>query len=94
MLDKLTQNENLLLMVLGFQLTVNLPHTVIIKAHGSGLIDKSVGLLAIQVASTIFRNTNLCLQHGPVFLACLSIHLAEKHLESPVINVMLLLVVF
>lgn len=86
MMDQMVYNENILLMTIGFSLSVVHPHTVIIQAHQNGLIDKDLGRLACTVATNFFKYTMLCLRYEPAFLACVCIHLAAEHLKSQVIN--------
>lgn len=86
MMDQMVYNENILLMTIGFSLSVVHPHTVIIQAHQNGLIDQELGRLACTVATNFFKYTILCLRYEPAFLACVCIHLAAEHLKSQVIN--------
>lgn len=84
--DKLIENENILLLTLGFGLSIEHPHALILVACQNSVINKALGQMAYTVATHLLKRTTLCLRHRPSFVACLCIYLANKKLQIPVIK--------
>ncbi|XP_033230451.1 uncharacterized protein LOC117181658 isoform X2 [Belonocnema kinseyi] len=78
MADELLFNENILLITLGFDLTVKHPHAEVVKGCTMIRASKELSSTCYLMASNSLHLTMMCLQYSPKVVACFCIHLASK----------------
>lgn len=76
--EQLIGDENLLLQVLGFHLTIQHMHTLIIKISQQPIkgTSKELYLSTFQLANEINRITLMCVEYEPDVLAMVALYLA------------------
>ncbi|KAL4229407.1 Cyclin-T2 [Mactra antiquata] len=76
--QQLVINENILLQTLGFEVTVDHPHTHVVKASTVILAkaSKDLSKTSYYLATNSLHMTTFCLQYRPTVVACCCIYLA------------------
>ncbi|XP_033726623.1 cyclin-T2-like [Pecten maximus] len=75
---ELVVNENILLQTLGFDLTVDHPHTHVVKTCQLVRATKDLAQTSYFLATNSLHLTTMCLQYKPTVVACACVHLACK----------------
>lgn len=75
---ELVVNENILLQTLGFDLTVDHPHTHVVKTCQLVRASKDLAQTSYFLATNSLHLTTMCLQYKPTVVACACVHLACK----------------
>ncbi|KAM8946951.1 cyclin-T2-like [Pelodytes ibericus] len=70
--------ETILLQTLGFEITIEHPHTDIVKCTELVRASKDLAQTSRFLATNILHLTTFCLQYKPAVIACMCIHLACK----------------
>ncbi|GAB1609344.1 cyclin-T1-like [Argonauta hians] len=78
MTTDLVRNENILLQTLGFDLTVDHPHTHVVKTCQMVRASKDLAQTSYFLATNSLHLTTMCLMYKPTVVACVCIHLASK----------------
>ncbi|XP_074652903.1 uncharacterized protein LOC141907222 [Tubulanus polymorphus] len=76
--QELVVNENILLQTLGFEITVDHPHTHVIKTCQLVRSSKDLTQTSYFLATNSLHLTTMCLQYKPTVVCCVAIHLACK----------------
>ncbi|KAK7495645.1 hypothetical protein BaRGS_00013092 [Batillaria attramentaria] len=76
--QELVVNENILLQTLGFDITVDHPHTHVVKTCQLVRASKDFAQTSYFLATNSLHLTTMCLQYRPTVVACVCIHLASK----------------
>ncbi|KAL5009449.1 hypothetical protein ScPMuIL_011754 [Solemya velum] len=76
--QELVINENILLQTLGFDITVDHPHTNVVKTCQMVRASKDLAQTSYFLATNSLHLTVLCLQYKPTVVACVCVHLACK----------------
>lgn len=76
--QELVINENILLQALGFEITVDHPHTHVLKTCHLVKATKDLAQTSYFLATNSLHLTTMCLQYKPSVVACVCIHLACK----------------
>lgn len=76
--QELVQNENILLMTLGFDVAIEHPHAFIVKFCHIANASKDLSQTSYFMASNSLHLTTMCLQYKPTVVACFCIHLVCK----------------
>lgn len=75
---QLVINESILLQTLGFDLTVDHPHTNVVKTCQLVKATKDLAQTSYFLATNSLHLTAMCLQYKPTIVACVCVHLACK----------------
>lgn len=78
MYEELLSHENILLMTLGFDVRINHPHLIMIKACELIKANKELKVTSYFLASNSLHLTTMCLEYRPSIVACLCIYFASK----------------
>eukprot|EP00106_Octopus_bimaculoides_P017327 XP_014784769.1 PREDICTED: cyclin-T1-like [Octopus bimaculoides] len=78
MTTELVRNENILLQTLGFDLTVDHPHTHVVKTCQMVRASKDLAQTSYFLATNSLHLTTMCLMYKPTVVACVCIHLASR----------------
>ncbi|CAJ0935058.1 unnamed protein product [Ranitomeya imitator] len=70
--------ETVLLQTLGFEITIEHPHTDVVKCTQLVRASKDLAQTSYFMATNSLHLTTFCLQHKPTVIACVCIHLACK----------------
>ncbi|KAJ8415045.1 hypothetical protein AAFF_G00007430 [Aldrovandia affinis] len=70
--------ETLALQTLGFEITIEHPHTDVVKCSQLVRASKDLAQTSYFMATNSLHLTTFCLQHKPTVIACVCIHLACK----------------
>ncbi|KAM5153308.1 cyclin-T2 [Mantella aurantiaca] len=70
--------ETILLQTLGFEITIEHPHTDVVKCTQLVRASKDLAQTSYFMATNSLHLTTFCLQHKPTVIACVCIHLACK----------------
>uniref|UniRef100_A0A4W5RV56 Cyclin T2a n=1 Tax=Hucho hucho TaxID=62062 RepID=A0A4W5RV56_9TELE len=70
--------ETILLQTLGFEITIEHPHTDVVKCSQLVRASKDLAQTSYFMATNSLHLTTFCLQHKPTVIACVCIHLACK----------------
>ncbi|XP_064644218.1 cyclin-T1-like isoform X2 [Lineus longissimus] len=76
--QELVCNENILLQALGFDITVDHPHTHVVKTCQLVRASKDLAQTSYFLATNSLHLTSMCLAAKPTVVACVAIHLACK----------------
>ncbi|XP_028398762.1 cyclin-T1-like isoform X2 [Dendronephthya gigantea] len=71
-------NESILLQTLGFELTVDHPHTHVVRITQLVRASKDLAQTSYFMATNSLHLTPFCIEHKPSVVACVCIHLACK----------------
>ncbi|XP_061413712.1 cyclin-T1-like isoform X2 [Lethenteron reissneri] len=74
----LVMNEHVMLQTLGFEITIDHPHTYVVKCTQLVRASKDLAQTSYFMATNSLHLTTFCLQHKPTVVACVCIHLACK----------------
>ncbi|KAK3106275.1 hypothetical protein FSP39_016569 [Pinctada imbricata] len=75
---ELVINENILLQTLGFDLSIDHPHTNVVKTCQLVRAPRDLAQTSYFLATNSLHLTALCLQYKPTVVACVCVHLACK----------------
>ncbi|CAG5865909.1 cyclin-T2a isoform 1-T1 [Menidia menidia] len=70
--------ESIVLQTLGFEITIDHPHTDVVKCSQLVRASKDLAQTSYFMATNSLHLTTFCLQHKPTVIACVCIHLACK----------------
>ncbi|XP_035249411.1 cyclin-T2-like isoform X1 [Anguilla anguilla] len=70
--------ETIVLQTLGFEITIEHPHTDVVKCSQLVRASKDLAQTSYFMATNSLHLTTFCLQHKPTVIACVCIHLACK----------------
>ncbi|XP_072293794.1 uncharacterized protein [Eucyclogobius newberryi] len=70
--------ESMVLQTLGFEVTIDHPHTDVVKCTQLVRASKDLAQTSYFMATNSLHLTTFCLQHRPTVIACVCIHLACK----------------
>ncbi|XP_028248816.1 cyclin-T2a isoform X2 [Parambassis ranga] len=70
--------ESIVLQTLGFEITIDHPHTDVVKCTQLVRASKDLAQTSYFMATNSLHLTTFCLQHKPTVIACVCIHLACK----------------
>ncbi|KAL1021790.1 hypothetical protein UPYG_G00018000 [Umbra pygmaea] len=70
--------ETLVLQTLGFEITIEHPHTDVVRCSQLVRASKDLAQTSYFMATNSLHLTTFCLQHKPTVIACVCIHLACK----------------
>ncbi|XP_048871911.1 cyclin-T2a isoform X1 [Brienomyrus brachyistius] len=70
--------ETIVLQTLGFEITIDHPHTDVVKCSQLVRASKDLAQTSYFMATNSLHLTTFCLQHKPTVIACVCIHLACK----------------
>ncbi|XP_047670698.1 cyclin-T2a isoform X3 [Tachysurus fulvidraco] len=70
--------ETIVLQTLGFEITIEHPHTDVVKCSQLVRASKDLAQTSYFMATNSLHLTTFCLQHRPTVIACVCIHLACK----------------
>uniref|UniRef100_A0A8C6UIZ4 Cyclin-like domain-containing protein n=1 Tax=Neogobius melanostomus TaxID=47308 RepID=A0A8C6UIZ4_9GOBI len=70
--------ESIILQALGFEVTIDHPHTDVVKCTQLVRASKDLAQTSYFMATNSLHLTTFCLQHRPTVIACVCIHLACK----------------
>ncbi|XP_013398667.1 cyclin-T1 [Lingula anatina] len=76
--QELVINENILLQSLGFDVSIDHPHTHVVKTCQLVRASKDLAQTSYFLATNSLHLTDMCLRHKPTVVACVCIHLACK----------------
>uniref|UniRef100_UPI00358E7822 cyclin-T1-like isoform X2 n=1 Tax=Myxine glutinosa TaxID=7769 RepID=UPI00358E7822 len=74
----LVMNEHIMLQTLGFEITIDHPHTDVVKCTQLVRASKDLAQTSYFMATNSLHLTTFCLQYKPTVVACVCIHLACK----------------
>ncbi|KAG7501959.1 cyclin-T2 isoform X2 [Solea senegalensis] len=70
--------ESIVLQTLGFEITIDHPHTDVVKCSQLVRASKDLAQTSYFMATNSLHLTTFCLQHKPTVISCVCIHLACK----------------
>uniref|UniRef100_A0A8C1TMC9 Cyclin-like domain-containing protein n=1 Tax=Cyprinus carpio TaxID=7962 RepID=A0A8C1TMC9_CYPCA len=70
--------ETIVLQTLGFEITIDHPHTDVVRGYQLVRASKDLAQTSYFMATNSLHLTTFCLQHKPTVVACVCIHLACK----------------
>ncbi|ROL40908.1 Cyclin-T2 [Anabarilius grahami] len=70
--------ETIVLQILGFEITIEHPHTDVVRCSQLVRASKDLAQTSYFMATNSLHLTTFCLQHKPTVVACVCIHLACK----------------
>ncbi|NP_001087615.1 cyclin T2 S homeolog [Xenopus laevis] len=76
--QELVTLETIMLQTLGFEITIEHPHTDVVKCTQLVRASKDLAQTSYFMATNSLHLTTFCLQHKPTVIACVCIHLACK----------------
>ncbi|XP_075872113.1 cyclin-T2b [Nelusetta ayraudi] len=78
LVQELVALETVVLQTLGFEITVDHPHTDVVRCSQLVRASKDLAQTSYFMATNSLHLTTFCLQHRPTVVACVCIHLACK----------------